>query len=216
MLTEDYIMRMINQAVAFLVTIAGFKKAGQYEQARQAVDQALEILLGLRADLVRRLDDQAILQTLTRQDTLDVERLALVAELLKEEGDILAAQGDGVAAQASWLRALAFYLEAGLAEDILPTPALSQKIGALAGQLGLAKLSEDTVWALFCYTEQAGQYGPAAAALDHLAARPGVYDDLRPELSAFYQRLLALPPAELARWGLERSTIEKKHQQSQQ
>ena len=112
MLTEDYIMRMINQAIAALVAIAGFKKAGQYEQSRQAIDQALEQLIGLRADLVRRLDDHAILQALTRQDNLDVDRLALVAELLKEEGEILAAQGDRAAAQASWLRGLNFLLPA--------------------------------------------------------------------------------------------------------
>lgn len=216
MLTEDYIMRMINQAIAALVAIAGFKKAGQYEQSRQAIDQALEQLIGLRADLVRRLDDQAILQALTRQDNLDVDRLALVAELLKEEGEILAAQGDRAAAQASWLRGLNFFLEAGLAEGSAPAPVLSQKINLLVDQLGLACLSDDTVWALFCYTELAGQYGPAAATLEHLAARPGVYDDLRPELAAFYQRLLALTPAELAQSGLERSVIERKYQQSQQ
>jgi hypothetical protein len=203
-------MRMINQAVAALVAIAGFKKAGQYQQAQQAIDQALEQLLGLRADLIHRLDDEAILRALTRQDKLDVERLALVADLFKEEGDVLAAQGQAANSQASYLRALNFYLEAGLADETPPPPALTQKAWALAIQLGPPALPDDTLWALFCYAEQAGQYNSAESALSHLAARPGVYADLRPELLAFYQRLLALPPTELARHGLSRAQIEEK------
>ena len=219
MLTEDYIMRMINQAVAALVYIAGLKKAGQYQQAQQTIDQALEQLIGLRADLIHQLDDEAILRALTRQEHLDIERLVLGADLFKEEGDILAALGQAANSQASYLRALNFYLEAGLVEDAPPTPAfglqLRTRIEALAGQLGLPGLQDDTLWALFCYAELTGEYARAEAALSSLAARPGVYADLRPELLAFYQRLLALPAAELARHGLERAQIEKKLQQAQ-
>jgi hypothetical protein len=87
MFSEDYILRMINQAVAFLLKIAGLKKAGDYAEAQQAIDQALELLLGLRADIIKRLDDVSILKALTQQGKLDIHRLALIADLFKEDGD---------------------------------------------------------------------------------------------------------------------------------
>lgn len=46
-ITEDYILRMISLATAALLRAIGLRKGGQYEQAEQAIDQALEQLLGL-------------------------------------------------------------------------------------------------------------------------------------------------------------------------
>ena len=59
-------------------------------------------------------------------------------------------------------------------------------------------LPDDIQWSLFCYYEQSADYARAEAALVDLSCRPGVYADLRPEMIAFYERLLILPPAELA------------------
>ena len=44
MLTEDYIMRMINMAIAALLQAIGLRKAGEYNQALQTIDQALEAI----------------------------------------------------------------------------------------------------------------------------------------------------------------------------
>ena len=211
MLTEDYVMRMLNQALAVLLKIAGFKQAGQYKQAQQAIDQELEELLGLKADLVWRLDDEAMLRALTINEQLDVVRLEIISDLFREQGEINAAQGRVNESRESFRRALMGYLEVGLAseskENNIP---LNQKVDSLLQTLGQTNLSEDTLWALFCYADQSGDFDKAERALADLATRPGVIADLRPEIVAFYERLLALPPDELSHRGLDRVQFEQK------
>ena len=57
MLTEDYLMRMINQAIAALLKVAGLKKAGRNQEALEVIEQAFEQLLGLPASLVEQMDE---------------------------------------------------------------------------------------------------------------------------------------------------------------
>ena len=211
MLTEDYVMRMLNQALAVLLKIAGFKQAGQYKQAQQAIDQELEELLGLKADLVWRLDDEAMLRALTINDQLDVVRLEIISDLFREQGEITAAQGRVDESRECFRRALMGYLEVGLASESKESNVpLNQKIDGLLQTLGQTYLSDDTVWALFCYADQNDDFIEAERALADLAARPGVLADLQPEIIAFYERLLALPPDELSHRGLDRVQLEQK------
>src|SRR5512139_399912 len=111
MYTEDFILRMINQAMAVLVKILGFKQAGQRQEALQEIDQALEVLLGLRASLFRQLDEPRMLQMLVLQGRLDVDRLAVLADIFYEEADILEQEGRMEESRVDSRRALRFYLE---------------------------------------------------------------------------------------------------------
>lgn len=130
MFTEDYILRMINQAMAVLLYMLRLKQAGQYQQALEAADTALETLLGLRASLLKQLDDEKMLAMLTTGEELDVQRTALLARIFKEEGELLANQGRAGESQQASARALRFYLEA-----VLNDPSLlnAEQIAILAG-----------------------------------------------------------------------------------
>ena len=211
MYTEDFILRMINQAVAVLLQIAGFRQAKQYQQAQQAIDQSLEQLLGLRADLLKQLDDEVIFRMLTLQGHLDIERVMVVAELFKAEGDILADQNRMAESQQYYLRALNFYLEANLSDqNISPPTKLVEQVEWLVSQAALMPLPDDIQWSLFNYYERTAEYEKAEAALVELTSRPGLYADLQPELVLFYQRLLALPPADLTRTQLDRELVQER------
>lgn len=211
MLFEDHFMRMINQAMAVLLKIIGLKQAGKYEQAQAAIDQTLEELLGLKADLIKRLDDEALLRAVTLNEQVDVRRLEIISDLYREQGEIYAIQGQAVESRESYRRALFGYLETGLASESGEMDVeLHQKIDSLVTILNLHNLSEDTLWALFCYADQAGDYGRAEQALDDLAKRPGVLPDLQPEILAFYERLSELNTQELSRSGLSRELVEAK------
>ena len=211
MYTEDFILRMINQAVAVLLQISGFRQAKQYQQAQQAIDQSLEQLLGLRADLLKQLDDEVIFRILTLQDNLDIERVVVVAELFKVEGDILADQNRMAESQQSYLRALTFYLEASLSDQSISPPAkLAEQVEWLVSQAALMPLPDDIQWSLFNYYEHSTDYVKAEAALAELANRPGLYADLQSEMVLFYQRLLALPPADLTRLQLDREQVQER------
>lgn len=111
MFSEDYILRMINQAVAVLQHLLRLKRAGQHQQALQAVDVALETLLGLRASLLRQLDDEKMLSMLILNGELDLERLALLAQVFNAENEILNQLGRSAEAAQAAARALRFYLE---------------------------------------------------------------------------------------------------------
>jgi hypothetical protein len=111
MLTEDYIMRLINQALAVFMAALGLKKSGQYKQALQSFDQALGSLLGLDARLANQLDDQSVLDMLTTNGKLDVDRLLLMAKIYKEESEILAYQGLQADSKFAAQRSLRFFLE---------------------------------------------------------------------------------------------------------
>lgn len=208
MLTEDYVMRMITQAMAALLKIAGLRQAGQHQHAQQAIDQALEEMLGLRADLVRRMEDDALLRALTVNEQLDIPRLVVIADLFREEGEIYADQGLSVESRESRRRALMGYLEAGLASESKEKDITQdQKIAGLVQLLGQENLSEDILWTQFCYAEQTGEYAQAERVLEELAQRPGVYSDLQPEIVAFYERLSFMTPKELNQYGLNHEQV---------
>jgi hypothetical protein len=211
MLFEDHFMRMINQAMAALLKIAGLRQAGHHQQAQQAIDQTLEELLGLRADLVRRMEDEALLRALTVNEQLDIPRMVVIADLFREEGENYAAQGLSVESRESLRRALMCYLEVGLAsESNQKDTTLDEKITKLVEQLGQENLSEDLLWTQFCYAEQTGEYAQAVQALDELSERPGVFSDLQAEIIQFYERLSVMTPKELNQYGLKPEQVAMK------
>ena len=106
MFREDYLMRQFRNAGLVLAHILGLRKSAQYDQAQLAVDEALETLLGLRADLLHRLEDEKILDALTIKGRSDEERLLLVAELYHQRGEIWSSQGQPDLAIQSFTHAL--------------------------------------------------------------------------------------------------------------
>ncbi len=131
MLTEDYLIRRINQVIALLMHAAGLRKDGQMVAAQTDIDIALELLTGMRAVLLKQMSDASLLQLLTLRGELDLERLALVADLFAEEERILAAQDRPAEADQSRLRALHFALRVALeTADELP-PERAAGIAAL-------------------------------------------------------------------------------------
>jgi len=208
MLTEDYLIRMINLALAALASIVGLKTASKYYEAFIEIDQTLEQLLGLRADLVRRLDDNSILAALTIHGSLDVDRLWIVAELYNEEGDIYNAQNNPTQGYWSYLRSLNFYLYGVLEGGGKHLPEPVEKIQALVQTLQSDDLPPETLFSLFYFYEQMGEYTKAEVTLERLMTVPGAQEDIRAEMIDFYQRLLEKSEANLVKAGLTRAQVE--------
>lgn len=110
MFSEDYIIRMVRQATAVLASIIGLKSAGQYQEALQDIDQALEQLLGMDPKLIRLLDDESLYKILTKNNVLDLEKLGFLADLFKEEGDIKKLQNQNDECINCYIRSLNYYL----------------------------------------------------------------------------------------------------------
>jgi hypothetical protein len=187
--SEDFILRMIRLATAALVQIVGLKKAGQYPEARQAIDQALEEVLGLKSDLIRAMDDESLLSALTQQERLDTDRLIILADLFYEEADILSRQGKLTDSRASALRALNFYLDVILdwGRDRIATK--YEKIEELVATLGERDLPPQTLFALYFYYDQVGEIAAARRMLESLKSFPDWREDALLEEAELERRL---------------------------
>jgi hypothetical protein len=154
MFTEDYLMRIINQAIAALMIAIGLRKAGKYSEAQKAIQQAIEQLTTLPANLVDQMDDSSILSLLAAQGQLDVGRLTILADIYHELGEIYIKQdqpSQGITASA---RALRFILEVTLSEDENLTNENMRKVANLMKQLEEIPLPVDTQLALSDYYQR--------------------------------------------------------------
>jgi tetratricopeptide (TPR) repeat protein len=154
MLTEDYIMRMISQVLAVIMTALGLKKAGKYREALQSFAQAKEILLGMDANIMDQVDEAAVLDLLTNRGNLDLDRLRLLADIYSEEGEIYHLQGLTDNSQFAYQRGLRLYLEAVLAGDTGMSVELIDKIEVLRHQVNTSLIREETCLALLDYLDR--------------------------------------------------------------
>jgi hypothetical protein len=154
MLTEDYIMRMISQALAVIMAALGLKRAGKLEESLQTFDQAIGTLLGLDAHLVSALDDKVILKMLSFLDNLDIDRLLVLADIFREEADLYSMKGQAEKSQLAAQRSLRFYLEVSLISEANPDLELIQKIEGLRHKLSTRDLDLETRLALSDYLER--------------------------------------------------------------
>ena len=154
MFTQDYLMRMINQVLAALMTALGLRKAGKYSEAIQVIDQAAEQLTTLPANLIDQMDDPAVLSALTFQGQLETGRLALLADLYQEKGEIQSQMDPASQTFFSFSRSLRFRLEVVLADDNNLDPENIGKIEPLFSRLKDRDLPVDTLLALSDYYQR--------------------------------------------------------------
>jgi hypothetical protein len=207
-LSEDALLRMLVAAIAETIArLAMLRTTGNYQQALEIIDQNLEELLGLKADLVRQLDDQKIIELMTTNDFLDVGRLYHVAEIFRQEGEVRNDLRQNAQVQISQARALNLYLEVGFAveNDFLEA---DDRIDELFDALA-ADTPEDTLYTLFDYYEQVGAFDRAEKAVNLMIEITEHNPDIVAERDSFFQRLLAESDDELVAGGLSRDKIEQ-------
>ena len=207
-LSEDTLLRMLVAAIAETIArLALLRSAGNFEQALEVIDQNLEELLGLKADLVRQLDDSQIVEMLTNNDFLDVARLYHVAEIFRQEGEIRGELRQTSRAQICQIRALNLYLEVCFAVDNDFLEA-DDRIDELFDALG-ANTPEDTLFTTFDHYEQVGAFDRAETSINRMLQSTGNNPEILVEKRAFLERLLQESDEELAAGGVNRDQIER-------
>jgi hypothetical protein len=106
MLREDYIIRIIRQAIQAIAKMAGLRAKGDHEEARRQADAAYD-LLGVPADLAAVMDSAGLAELLR-----DPDKVRLMARLSQEEAELFKAAGDPLTATARYRRAAELVLEA--------------------------------------------------------------------------------------------------------
>ena len=210
MFSEDYIIRMIRQAIGVLARIIGLKSAGQYQEALRDIDQALELVLGMDANIIRLLDDESLYKILTKNEGLDLEKLELLADLFKEEGDIQKLRGQNIESINCYFRSLNYYLMISINSENSHPMDISQKINELLQKLEPHDFSGTTLLNLFCNYENAGEFAKAEAMLSRLAARNDSKVNVVDEMESFYKRLIEKSPEELSAGGMSQTQVQNK------
>lgn len=207
MLTEDYFLRMINQMLAVLTQILYHKDAGQYQEAQILIDQSLEQLLGVRPDLLKQMDDASLLRLLTSQGELDPDRLAMVAELYKLEGDLLVAQNKIQEAETDYQRSLTFYLEIRLNGNPQDLYNLENKINELYQKLSGRELPVEVLYLLFDYYEQQGDFASVEQQISGLLKKDDQLQVILPGIIAYYDSIMEKSDRDLAAGGISRAHV---------
>jgi tetratricopeptide (TPR) repeat protein len=185
MLSEDYIMRMINQALAALMIALGLRKAGKYDDALQSLDQALEGLLGLKPHILDQLDDGTLINEVSARGEHSAARLGVLGDIYREKSELYNLKGQPNTSLQAARRSLRLYLEAALVDEAGFTPELAQKIEALRNLLTAPNLPVETRLALLDYLER------LLAQSDRFLAQAGLS---QPELQKAFDSLNNIDP----------------------
>jgi hypothetical protein len=137
-----------------LMIAIGLRKAGKYSEALQAVQQAIEQLTTLPANLIDQMDDSSILSTVSAQGKLDIGRLAILADIYQEQGEILIKQDKPTQGIPAFARALRFILEVILSEDENLSIENIGKAAVLVQRLAGSPLPVETQLALSDYYQR--------------------------------------------------------------
>lgn len=200
-LLEDPIFQNLVAAIATIVArLANLRSLGAYQEANAEIDSRLDELIGLKYDQIRYLDDKFILDLLTVNDILDVQRLWYLVILINARGEIQNSLGNGHEGLANRLRALPLLVEVAFSTSEA-IDEVNAQIDLIANDLW-EHLSEETLFSLFDLWEKRGTYAKALSALDQLVKISGENQDLILEREGFIRRLMVKTEEELWKGNL--------------
>lgn len=203
MLTEDYITRIIQQAVAALAQAIGLRKSGQILEALEVVQTALQGLFGIPTSLLHQLEYSSILDTMTREGTIDFDMVSVAADLFREAGLIYESLGQPARAESSNTRALDLFLELAYIDIDSVSDEINQKI--IDTQHSIGKLSGlETTSGLHYYHRYKQNHVQALEALDWMLEHSAILDpESIEEIRDYLQCLHGKPGSELQDQGID-------------
>jgi len=209
MIEKDYIMRLIQQLVAFLSKILFNKSIKQYEQAFLHIDEALQHLLGLSLDDALTMDRSELERRLQGSEGEFAEKCYVLAELLREDGEVAELSGRPVfMVLQSFERALSLYLTAARSDTRFNDTEQQQKIHRLAGRLNEdAHFNADSSEVFFDYYFWNSEYARAENVLFRLLQEG--HKELLVKGRAFYTELAETAPQQLQAGGLSREEVDE-------
>jgi tetratricopeptide (TPR) repeat protein len=207
LLRNDYIMRMIEQFVAVMASIAGLKKAGKTDEAASLVRSTAKQLLGLDYLFIDTLSAQGIAEMLKTNGMPDTDRYTALADLLKEDGDILALKGETAKAQNRYSKSLYLYLAAQSAGKPIVTHRDNVKF--IAEHFGLTGLGPEEKSPLIAFYESIGEFSKCDdLVFDLMESDPANTLYYRQGIS-LYERLMKLSPEILEQGNLPSDEVEE-------
>jgi hypothetical protein len=207
-LTEDYISRIIQQAVAALAQAIGLRKSGQKLEALEVIQIALQGLFGIPASLLNQLEYSSILDTMTRDGTLDLDMVSVAADLFREAGLNCESLEQPAKAGAYNTRALDLFLELAFVKIDTVSDELNQKIIDTQQTIG-KPVGLETTSGLYYYHRYKQNHVQALEALDWMLEHSAAILDPESieEIQDYLDSLLKRPDSELQSEGIEHQEV---------
>ncbi len=213
---NDFLLRLIQELASVIHYALGLARDKKYDLARETLDQAAGDVLGLTLHSVTQLGAESVVSTLQLQERAAWQaKTAVLAWLLKEDGDMFFAEKDEELGYGRLLTALHLLLALSAADwepgDDIPT------VDELRHSLADFVLPAATYRHLIGHYERQGAYAAAEDVLYNwleyreTAALTGNNSDLSDPIAAgaaFYQRLLQKEDDALLSGNLPRAEIE--------
>jgi len=210
MIRRDYILRMIQQFCEALSRIQSLKKAEQWEQATDELEQQFRLLTGMdRSKIVALSETELRARLMLDEPSVTVrDKTFMMASLLKTAGDVAAGENRIASARAFHLKGLHLLLGLLAHEDVGESPQFVPAVEQYVLALQDAELPPETLALLMQHYERTGEFGKAEDALfELLEAWPGDSHLLNFGV-AFYERLGRQSDAQLTAGNLPRAELE--------
>jgi hypothetical protein len=207
-LTEDYIARIIQQAVAALGQAIGLRKSGQNLEALEVIQTALQGLFGIPSSLLYQLEYSSILDTMTREGKIDLDMVSVAADLFREAGLIYESLGKPASAEPSNIRALDLFLELAFMDIDSVSDELNQKIIDTQQSIG-NRTGLETSSGLYYYNWYKQNHVQALEALGWMLEHTMIPDPETIEgIKEYLDTLLRKTDPELQAMGISRQEVE--------
>jgi hypothetical protein len=200
MVQRDYVLRLIEMFVKVLARILKLKEEKKYDLALAEIGEAYRSLLGIPAQFVHSMSDSDLLAFLKRGDQFNADKLIVLAELVKEEGDIWVLENRSDEAGGLYIKSLSLYLASIAEESRFQTEATFVKIDTVIDALKSYDLPTSVKTRLMAYYEFRGRFADAENMLFELAD-PDDRDVLHAGVS-FYDRMSLKSTSELVAGNL--------------
>lgn len=197
---------MISSLARVLAKVMLHKKAKQYDQAMEELQQAGKQLLGMNLLLLSSLSDEELIALLKLGERFDVEKCLAAAELLREQSEIQGLTGNENESARSAMKSLSLFTELVQYEKEALPQEYFEKIESLIQALSVFELPQSIQQKLFRYYELTGSYAKAEDVLFELVEQNASFlqDGIK-----FYDRLMKKTDDELAKGNLPRGEVKK-------
>jgi hypothetical protein len=84
---RDYLMRYFDQLGEVIARLIGFRKRKEWEHAHEHIDEVSNDFLGIDINNLKEIDSSEIVAYLIKTENFTLDKIKILAELLKEKGE---------------------------------------------------------------------------------------------------------------------------------
>jgi hypothetical protein len=184
----------------FLEKILYHKRAENYVEAKNEIDNTINILLGINPLILYNYTVDEILVNIIGLEPFDLDKCVIIAQLLNEKAEVLEKTSKSYEILENYKKSFLLFREA-LKHD-LDIIKYKSKIDSIIDSIRKYEIPDEINIAIMEYYENVGDFGKAEDVLFLL--KEAGYKDIQTLGVGFYNRILKLKDEELEKGNLPR------------